>query len=87
MIANFTIGINESASPSTADRFIATAKTPLRLNPGHRPFDRKRQRPCKNSRPGVHGRDNAMRPEVAFQPCIAETSGPVPRIWITRLRL
>jgi hypothetical protein len=33
MIANFMTGINESASPSIAERFIATSTAPVRLNP------------------------------------------------------
>jgi hypothetical protein len=36
---------NESALPSIADGFIATAKTPVRLNSSRKAFDRKRHEP------------------------------------------
>jgi hypothetical protein len=44
MIANFTGEINESASHSTADGFIANAKKPVRLGPGIRVLGRKRHK-------------------------------------------
>jgi hypothetical protein len=45
MTVNFVSGINESASPSIAERFIAAAKTTVRLGPGKGPFGCKRHEP------------------------------------------
>jgi hypothetical protein len=42
MSANFMSRINESASPSALDGFIAPTKTPARLNCGRRPSGSKR---------------------------------------------
>jgi type 1 fimbriae regulatory protein FimE len=44
MTTNFISRINESASPSAPDGFIATAKAPVRFNPGSMVLDRNRHK-------------------------------------------
>jgi hypothetical protein len=61
--------INESASPSTPDGIIATAKTPVPLNPRRNPFGRKRygadlQAKSKKSSRGAGSTRDTLSPSI-----------------------